>query len=221
MRTLISRLGARATIVMLVGGTLAACAARAGDEQRLTFQPHGVFFSQATEQPALIDPQVFVHADSVKAGTGPENIAHVAGVRPALVKRDPKSAPLLDADGRPLGIWLGAWLGASGSATLSDQHGQVRLTARFSGLRLGGRYSLSVAPFDQAADKPASVGEPGRIESFTAGLDGTAQIAVELPARLTHADAIVVTYHRSGRKYGREGNHLGRDAYQQLVARPE
>src|SRR3974377_2344243 len=90
----------------------------AADSQRLTFTIHAAFFSSETKQPKAVDPHVFVQDPASPAATGPQNIQHVAGVRPALIEQDAKITPLFNAKGESLGFDFGQWLGATGRVTI-------------------------------------------------------------------------------------------------------
>ena len=82
-------------------------ATEAADSQRLTFTIHAAFFSSETKQPKPVDPQVFVQDPASPAATGPQNIQHIAGVRPALIEQDAKTTPLFNGKGESLGFDLG------------------------------------------------------------------------------------------------------------------
>ena len=85
-------------------------ATEAADSQRLTFTIHAAFFSSETKQPKPVDPHVFVQDPASPAASGPQNIQHIAGVRPALLEQDAKTMPLSNAKGESLGFDFGqAW----------------------------------------------------------------------------------------------------------------
>src|SRR6516225_4632446 len=48
----------------------------------MPFVTHAAFFSKETHQTDAVDPQVFVADPQSQAGTGPQGIEHVAGIRP-------------------------------------------------------------------------------------------------------------------------------------------
>lgn len=108
---------------------------------RFTFELHMDFFSKETQQPTVIDPQVFAMSPGAAAGAGPQNIQHAAGVAPAQAT-DPDSTPLLDAQGSPLDITLGVWKAATGQASISCQGNTASVSAQFSKLLSNASYSL-------------------------------------------------------------------------------
>jgi hypothetical protein len=65
---------------------------QADEAIRLDFTTHASFFSAETHQPKPLDPHVFVADASAAAAVGPQNIQHVAGIRPALIDQDPRTA---------------------------------------------------------------------------------------------------------------------------------
>src|ERR1700693_2034284 len=83
-------------------------------QQTLPFVGHGAFFSPETNRSPAIDPQVFVKDVSAAEGTGPQNIAHGAGLRPARIDQSPELV-LYKARGDSLGFTLDRWLAASGT----------------------------------------------------------------------------------------------------------
>ena len=122
------------SVGLAVALTLVATeATEAADSQRLTFTIHANFFSSETKQPKPVDPHVFVQDPASPAATGPQNIQHVAGVRPALIEQDAKITPLFNAKGDSLGFDFGQWLGANGSVTITPSaNGKAKISAQFS-----------------------------------------------------------------------------------------
>lgn len=111
-------LGYALATVLLTSILTVAPVAAADPAYTYMFATHAVFFSNETKQPAVIDPQVFVADPAIMAATGPQNIMHVGGYRPARIASDAPSVPLFTAQGLPLGFTLGEWLGASGTGTV-------------------------------------------------------------------------------------------------------
>ncbi len=74
--------------VLLTSMLLAPPVAAADPSYTYTFATHAAFFSNETNQPAVIDPQVFVADPTVAAVTGPQNIMHIGGYRPARAASD-------------------------------------------------------------------------------------------------------------------------------------
>jgi hypothetical protein len=225
MRTTGSTSAAR---VVAIGVCLLAVAAASGTVRApawatpaiaLRFVPHGAFFSRETHQKVAIDPQVFVKASGVTAGVGPQNIRHVAGFAPARLS-DPPSTPLFNADGQPLDITLGRWLGARGTATIeAARSGGARVAASFSGLIPRGTYSLFRVTFRPGGNTFTPLDGTGASNSFTAGTTGTAGVTVRAPTPLTHANAVLLVYHSDGRTHGTSRGAPGVTAHHQLIAR--
>jgi len=61
---------------------------QADDAIHLDFMTHASFFSAETHQPKPLDPHLFVADAPTAAAVGPQNIQHVAGIRPALIDQD-------------------------------------------------------------------------------------------------------------------------------------
>ena len=131
----------------------------------MPFVTDAAFFSKETHKTDAVDPEVFVADPQSQAGTGPQGIEHVAGIRLALIERDSKSTALLNAKGEPLGFDLGHWLGAMGKATLPAQSdGTAKILVTFGGLRPNGHYSLFEDHFDLRSTVRASttISSPAR-----------------------------------------------------------
>lgn len=199
---------------------VSAQAGLAENSLALTFSTHAAFFSHEMNLKAPIDPQVFVKDATSKAAKGPQNIKHVADIRPARITSDPKSAPLYDANGHPLGLTLGAWLDATGSVTIVRTAGGAELSATFIGLVPGGYYSLFENHFDQKPIGFTPIDGEGKTNNFIAGEDGTAAVRFAIPTVPTHANAVLLVYHSDGQYHGRSRGRIGLDAHHQLIARP-
>ena len=185
----------------------------------LEFVTHASFFSKETHQPKALDPQAFVKDPSASAGIGPQNIAHAAGYRPALLT-EAASSRVFTAAGKPLGFTLGRWLGAKGTVTITQlPSGGARVAAHFTGLRPSGVYSLFENHFDQQPVGFTPLDGTGKRNSFRAKPDGTATIMVAAPEMLTHANAILLVYHSDGRNHGSSRGKIGINAHHQLIAR--
>lgn len=188
----------------------------------LAFVAHAAFFSLEAKQPALVDPQAFVAAPGAPAATGLQGIAHVAGVRNALMVDDP-SFPALSADGKPLGFTLVRWFGASGSVELTpfaDATGtHERITVRCSHLVSGGHYSLFENHFDRTPVGFTPLDGSGTHASFVASKLGEATTTVVAPEPLTHDNAVLLIYHSDGLDHGVSRGSIGIDAHHQLIAR--
>ncbi len=184
-----------------------------------SFVTHAAFFSVETKQANLLDPQAFVADPSTSAGTGPQGITHVAGVRPAYGVDDPE-ARVLNAQGKPLGFTLGQWFGARGRVVLSPlPGGGTTMVYSMTGLVPGGVYSffenhfssdgVTFTPLDGSADH----------NTFTATSGGTANGSISIPAAVTHSEGILLVYHSDGVAHGSDRGQLGVNAHHQLIIR--
>lgn len=195
-------------------------AAAAASTIRLTFIPHAAFFSAETHQPRPIDPQVFVRDPAAPAAIGPQGIKHVAGVRPALIDQDSKTTPLVNAVAKSLGFDLGQWLAARGVATVTQNpDGKTTVSARFTHLLPGGYYSLFENHFGQKPIGFTPLDGTGKSNDFVAGKNGSAQVTVTVPQKLTHANAVLLVYHSDRTFHGEQRGDPGRTAHHQLIAR--
>lgn len=185
----------------------------------LAFEPHGAYFSKETHQRIAIDPQVFIKVAGAASGVGPQKIAHAAGVAPAPLE-DPAPTPLYTADGNPLKITLGQWLGARGAATLSATGGsKQQFTASFNGLVARGSYSLFKATFKPSGDVFAPLDDAGTVNNFLATDQGTGSLTVTTPAVISHANAVILVYHSDGQVHAMLPGAPGLTAHHQLIAR--
>jgi len=130
--------------VLLTSMLLTAPVAAADPSYTYTFATHAAFFSNETNQPAAIDPQVFVADPAAPAATGPQDIMHSGGYRPARVASDAPSVPLFTAQGVPLRFTLGEWLGAGGTGTVVCTNGSAAAINQFNGLVQWGRSSPTI-----------------------------------------------------------------------------
>jgi hypothetical protein len=194
-------------------------AARAASSAALSFTTHAAFFSSETQQPSPLDPQVFVRDPAAPAAPGPQGIQHVAGVRPAPMS-DPPTTPVFTAQGKPLGFSLGAWLGATGTVTITPlASGKARVTAHFKGLRPHGVYSLFENHFDQQPVGFTPLDGKGAKNSFVANANGAATITAIAPQALTGANAVLLVYHSDHATHGLSRGDLGATAHHQLIAK--
>ncbi|MEO6784237.1 MAG: hypothetical protein ABI196_25690 [Bradyrhizobium sp.] len=188
---------------------------------KINFVTHAAFFSAETKQPKILDPQVFVEDASAVAATGPQNIKHDAGIRPALVDQDVKTSKLFNAQHKPLSFDLHSWLAATGNVTITDKGGRIALEATFEGLQPNASYSLFENHFDTTPISFTPMDGAGKTNSFTTKADGTASVSIILPSMPTHANAVLVIYNSGGQPHGTERGRIGIDAHHQLIARPE
>jgi hypothetical protein len=206
---------------LAVALTLVCTAAtEAADSQRLTFTIHATFFSSETKQPKPVDPQVFVQDPASPAATGPQNIQHIAGVRPALIEQDPKTTPLFNAKGESLGFDLGQWLGATGGVTIMPSaNGQAKISVQFSKLQPGGAYSLFENHFDRQPVGFTPLDGAGKANNFATDKKGAARVTLTAPQMLTHANAVLLVYHSDKTFHGDQRGEIGVTAHHQLIAR--
>ena len=195
-------------------------ATEAADSQRLTLTIHATFFSSETKQPKPVDPHVFVQDPASPGATGPQNIQHIAGFRPALIEQDAKTTPLFNAKGESLGFDLGQWLGATGGVTITPSaNGKATISAQFSKLQPGGSYSLFENHFDQQPVGFTPLDGAGKGNNFVADKKGAAQVTVTTPQMLTHANAVLLVYHSDKTFHGDQRGEIGVTAHHQLIAR--
>jgi hypothetical protein len=187
--------------------------------QTLSFVGHGAFFSQETKRSPAIDPQVFVKDESSAEGTGPQSIAHAAGVRTVRLDDTPELV-LYNANGDPLGFTLEKWLGATGTVDLDPQaDGGTRLAMSFKKLIAFGVYSVFRATFSPDGTTFVAIDGDGTTNTFTSAVDGSGTLIVSMSSRLTHANAIVLLLHSDSQEHGVTRGLIGVNAHQQLVAR--
>ena len=216
MMSLVGRSIGLAVALTLVG----TAATEAADSQRLTFIIHAAFFSSETKQPKPVDPQVFVQDPASPAATGPQNIQHIAGVRPALIEQDAKTAPLFNAKGESLGFDFGQWLGAAGRVTITPSaNSKAKISAQFSKLQPGGSYSLFENHFDQQPVGFTPLDGAGKANNFFADKKGAARVTLTAPQMLTHANAVLLVYHSDKTFHGDQRGEIGVTAHHQLIAR--
>jgi len=204
-----------AFVLLLTGGRATA---QAQTSVSLGFVSHGSFFSTETHQAKPIDPQVFVESTAALQGTGPQNIVHVAGFSPAPLAGDP-SSPIFAANGLPLGISLGEWLGARGTVTITPGTRGAAVTSTFTGLVPGGLYSLFKVTFSSKGNSFDPLDGDGKASSFSAGSDGSGSISTVAPFVLTHENAVLLVYHSDGSTHGMARGLPGITAHHQLIAR--
>ena len=108
----------RRLALLTAGAGLLASVESGFSPLKMNFVTHAAFFSAETKQPKAVDPQVFVEDASAQEATGPQGIKHGAGIRPALIDQDAKTSKLFNAEHKPLGFDLNAWLSATGAVRL-------------------------------------------------------------------------------------------------------
>lgn len=200
-------------------GSVLALTAHAGSVA-LPFQTHAAYFSAEINASTPLDPQVFVAEPHAARGIGPQQIRHVAGIRNARIA-DLPTLPILNANGEPLHMTLGAWLGAKGEAVLTPiADGKEKITVSLSNLIPGGHYSLFENHFDQKPTGFTPLDGNGATTSFVATADGKAIVTAIAPSELTHDNAVLVVYHSDGKPHGQSRGAIGVNAHHQLIARP-
>jgi len=186
--------------------------------QHLTFVAHATFFSQETNRTPPIDPQVFVHDGTAPAGTGPQDIDHVAGVRPARLD-DSLDLVAYNANGDSLGFTLGKWFGASGAADLSPAANGTRVSLNFKKLIPFGVYTAFRITFASGGATFDPLDGAGTGNGFTAGADGGAELTIVSPDPLESGNAIVLVYHSDAKQHGTLRGPIGITAHHQLIVR--
>ncbi len=174
------------------------------------YQLHMDFFSRESKLATVIDPQVFQASQGAPAATGPQGIAHTAGLAPAAGD-GPAETPLRGAHGSALKITLGSWKKAAGTVSFSCVDNQERATSRLTGLLSGASYSVFVVHLDvQGAGRFTPWGDAeGTTNNFTADSSGTASVTNSVPCCLTNRAAAVVIWHSDGMAHGPKPGTLG------------
>ncbi len=206
--------------LLLLVGLLASPTAAADTSYGYTFGTHAAFFSAETSQPAVIDPQVFVADPTAAAGTGPQNIPHVAGFRPARVASDAPGSTLYTAQGKPLSLTLERWLAPTGGGTIVCTGESAAALDQFRGLVPNGVYQLFRNRFTPDGPRRSPFGKPdGSDSSFVAGADGTATVTSVLPFCPDPTDGVLLSYHPDGTIHGPLGGDVGVNMHNQLLVR--
>ncbi len=201
--------------ITLLSGPLASAA----EPVELEFVTHAKFFSQETNQPTPLDPQVFVRDAAAPAAIGPQGIKHERGLR-TLLLTDPPSTKLYSAAGTSLGFTVGKWLGATGRVTITPvESGGAEVVAMFKGLKPGGVYSLFENHFDTKPVSFTPQDGKGTGNSFTAKRDGSSSVKVRAPEMPTGVNAVLLVYHSDGKTHGRSRGEIGITAHHQLIAK--
>ena len=176
-------------------------------------------FSSTEDGGPAVDPMMFVAHKGTVAGVGPLSIRHVAGITPAM-KASSASAPLVGADGTPLGITLGQWQQAAGTVTFTCQGSKLQAASTLTGLIPSATYSTFVVHTSKDGPKRFTPwGDPaGTTNNFTASATGTAS-----PTNAVHgcssADVIIIIWHSDGKTHGKSPGQIGVDLHTTLIAR--
>ena len=187
-------------------------------EKTYAFLTHAAFFSLESKQPNLLDPQVFVADPAAIQATGPQNIVHIAGYRPAFGVED-ATTPIYNAEGKPLGLKLGAWFSARGIAVITPSGTTTNGVFAFAGLIPDGHYSLFENHFSESGVTFTPLDGTGTTNSFVATHDGNANIRLTIPGTVTHAEGLLLVYHSDGMDHGMQRGQLGITAHHQLIVR--
>ena len=196
--------------------TRVAAAAQTGLD--LQFILHAVFFSDETHQVKPLDPHAFVKDASAPAAVGPQNIAHAAGFRPALVA-GPFDVEVFNAQGKSLRCSLADWFAAKGSVKITPSGTGAKIDCQFTRLRPNGTYSLFENHFDQKPVGFTPLDGTGKGNSFTADTSGSAAISLVSPRPLTHDNAVLLVYHSDNTAHGTERGEIGVTAHHQIIVR--
>jgi hypothetical protein len=213
--------GFRALIATLVAAIALAGESFAASTAETEVITHAAFFSAEMNLSQVIDPHIFVQDRSVPQAFGPLGIKHEAGLRPAVIEQDPKTAPLYTADGKPFGITLGEWLRGTFSFTITGTGSNMLLNATFSGLRPQGHYSL----FERHSERTPTAFVPldgtGSSNSFVAGTDGRAKLSIKLAQPLPSTSTVVLIFHSDNQAHGLQRGRIGFDAHHLVMTRPQ
>jgi len=205
---------------LVLASAAVSATAGAADAVHLDFVTHAVFFSVETHQPKPLDPHVFVVDSAAPAAVGPQNIPHVAGVRPALIYEDPKTTAVVNAKGEALRFNLGDWVAAEGAVAITPApDGKTKISVQFKHLRPSGHYSLFENHFDQKPVGFTPLDGTAETNDFVADENGSAELTVSAPQPLTSDNAVLLVYHSDGSAHGTQRGDLGVNAHHQLIAR--
>jgi hypothetical protein len=153
------------------------------------FLPHAAFFSVETKPANLIDPQAFVADAAAPAATGPQGIAHAAGVRPAFGVDDPRSE-VVNALGKPLGFTLAEWFGARGSVALTPGPASTTVAFELAGLKPRALYSFFENHFRSDGVTFTPLDGTAKTNTFRASVRGTASGTIIAPGPITERSAV-------------------------------
>jgi hypothetical protein len=204
--------------VLIIAALFAASATpSSAQQQSWIFMTHAAFFADVTQGSDAIDPHVFVRDPSASAGSGPENIQHVAAFRPEDQATDDHTSPLYNADGKPLGFNIGQWLNSAGTVDAASSGMGDQLHFGFTGLVQSGHYDVfrlnpttgAIFPLDGA----------GTSNAFTATSLGTADFYVTTPAHITTFDRVLLIYNSDGMDHAMQPGAFGIDSHIELVLR--
>jgi hypothetical protein len=211
----------RATLAALMATSVLTSVSFAASTAKTDLITHAAFFSAEMNLSQVIDPHIFVQDPAVSQAVGPLGIKHGAGLRPAAIEQDPKTAPLYTADGKPLGMTLGEWLRGTFSMTITGAAGTPRLDAAFSGLKPQGHYSLFERHSDQKTIAFTPIDGTGISNSFVAGADGRAKLSIKLAQPLPSTSTVVLIFHSDNQTHGLERGRIGFDAHHLVMMRPQ
>jgi hypothetical protein len=204
-------------VLTLVFG-MAGVAGAEATSKTYAFVPHAAFFSVETKPANLIDPQAFVADSAAPAATGPQGIAHLAGVRPAYGVDDPHTA-VVNAQGKQLGFTLAQWFGARGTVTLTPGPASTTVTFELAGLKPGGLYSFFENHFRPDGVTFTPLDGTAKTNTFRASARGTATGTIVAPGAITHAEAVLLVYHSDDTDHGADRGQIGVTAHHQLIVR--
>ncbi len=205
-------------LVLLIGALMAVSSSPArAQQQSWIFMTHAAFFADTTQGSDPVDPHVFVRDPSVPAGTGPENVQHVAAFRPEDQATDDHTSALYNANGKALGFNIGKWLNSAGTVSVDSSGMGDRLHFGYTGLIESGHYDMfrfnpttgGIFPLDGA----------GTTNAFTATPLGTADFYVTTPAHLTTFDRVLLIYNSDGLDHPMQPGTFGVDSHVELVLR--
>jgi hypothetical protein len=209
---------APAVLVLTFALGVAGIAGAQTTTKTYAFVPHAAFFSVETKPANLIDPQAFVADSAAPAATGPQGIAHAAGVRPAFGVDDRRFA-VLNAQGKQLGFTLAEWFGARGSVTLTPGPTSTTVAFELAGLKPGGLYSFFENHFRPDGVTFTPLDGTAKTNTFRASPRGTAAGTMVAPGPIAHAEGVLLVYHSDDTDHGTERGQIGLNAHHQLIVR--
>jgi hypothetical protein len=184
----------------------------------LAFSSYGPSFSTESAIAPPIDPQVFVKDGTAQAAIGPQSIAHDKGYRPALLTSDPPDVPLFNANGAPLGITLGRWVGANGTLDITPLNKDAEtVTVRLSGLSPYGVYSVFVIAAPQW-NELSPIDGTGAGNTLQADVGGSATTSMLVSPQIAPGSSVVVIFHSDGASHGPSPGAPGVTSHAQLIA---
>ena len=173
------------------------------------------FYSTEVGAAQVFDPQLFGRTPGVRAGTGPQNIEHAAGLAPVTLAA-PNDTPLYTATAQPAGITLGQWRAAGGESRVACDAGTESVQSTFTNLLTTGAYGLFVVHYNVTG--PARFTPAGAGDSIRPSSAGTATQGSTFSPCLATGDGLVLVWNSSGPAHASPAS-LGITQHNQLIVR--